>query len=96
MENRLDEFTQNRKRMISRISELHHKGINRLYNLDPSAYENNALNRKPKELLGLVASMVLRCNDCINYQIIQCGDAGWTDQELTDAFNVALVVGGVS
>jgi len=94
MENRLDDFTQNRTRMNSRISELHHLGINRFYNLDQSAYEDNALNRKTKELLGLVASMVLRCNDCIDYHIIQCVDTGWTDQELIDAFNVALVVGG--
>lgn len=79
--------------MNSRISELHHQGINRFYNLDQSTYENNALTGKTKELLGLVASMVLRCNDCIDYQIIQCVDAGWTDQELTDAFNVALVAG---
>jgi AhpD family alkylhydroperoxidase len=92
--NRLDEFSQNRVRMNSRINELHHQGINRFYNLDNSAYKDNALSGKTKELLGLVCSMVLGCNDCIDYHIIQCVDAGWTDAELSDAFNVALVIGG--
>lgn len=92
--NRLDEFQTYRTKMNARISALDHLGIKRFYNLDTNAYHNGALDGKTKELLGLVASMVLRCNDCIDYHIIQCVDAGWTDAELVDAFNVALVVGG--
>jgi AhpD family alkylhydroperoxidase len=80
--------------MNDRIDSLEHLGIKRFFNLDTKAYDDGALDAKTKELLGLVASMVLRCNDCIDYHIIQCVDAGWTDQELYDAFNVALVVGG--
>lgn len=94
MSNRLDEFQSYRSRMNVRISEINHLGIKRFFNLDTNAYHDGALPVKIKELLGLVASMVLRCNDCIDYHVIQCVDAGWTDEELTDAFNIALVVGG--
>jgi len=91
---RLDEFQTYRTRMNDRIAEIDHLGIKRFFNLDTSAYHDGALDGKTKELLGLAASMVLRCNDCIDYHVLQCVDAGWTDEELFDAFNVALVVGG--
>lgn len=94
MSSRLDEFQQYRTRMNERIAEIDHLGIKRFFNLDTSAYNDGALDGKTKELLGLVASMVLRCNDCIDYHILQCVEAGWTDEELYDAFNVALIVGG--
>lgn len=94
MTDRLSEFTALRHRMNERISQIEHLGIKRFFNLDTNAYKDGALMAKTKELLGLVASMVLRCNDCIDYHILQCVDAGWTDEELFDAFNVALVVGG--
>ena len=94
MSDRLDEFEAYRERMNARITELDHLGIKRFFNLDTRAYEDGALDAKTKELLGLVASMVLRCNDCIDYHIIQCVEAGWSDEELYDAFNVALIVGG--
>ena len=92
--NRLDEFQEYRTKMNERITEIDHLGIKRFYNLDSAAYKDGALDGKTKELLGLVASMVLRCNDCIDYHIIQCVDSGWNDEEIIDAFNVALVVGG--
>jgi len=94
MSSRLDEFQSYRTRMNERIAEINHLGINRFFNLDTSAYKDGALSGKTKELLGLVASMVLRCNDCIDYHIVQCVQAGWSDEELLEAFNVALVVGG--
>ena len=94
MTDRLDEFSGYRQRMNARIAEIDHLGIKRFYNLDTNAYKDGALTGKTKELLGLVASMVLRCNDCIDYHILQCIEAGYTDEELYDAFNVALVVGG--
>ncbi len=94
MSSRLDEFESYRSRMNERIAEIDHLGIKRFYNLDSGAYKDAALTGKTKELLGLVASMVLRCNDCIDYHILQCVEAGWSDEELYDAFNVALVVGG--
>jgi AhpD family alkylhydroperoxidase len=91
MTNRLDEFQSYRTRMNDRIAEIDHLGIKRFFNLDTMAYKDGALNAKEKELLGLVASMVLRCNDCIDYHILQCVEAGWKDEELYEAFNVALV-----
>ena len=94
MTNRLQDFEDYREQMNARIAALDHLGIKRFMNLDTKAYEDGALSAKTKELLGLVASMVLRCNDCIDYHIIQCVDAGWSDEELYDAFNVGLVVGG--
>ena len=94
MADRLDEFQRYRTQMNARIADIDHLGIKRFFNLDTSAYKNGALDGKTKELLGLVASMVLRCNDCINYHIVQCVEAGWVDEELYDAFNVALIVGG--
>ncbi|MEO0559386.1 MAG: carboxymuconolactone decarboxylase family protein [Bacteroidota bacterium] len=93
--NRLDAFDAYRSRMNARIlDEGTHLGIKRFFNLDTAAYRDGALDAKTKELLGLVASMVLRCNDCIDYHLEQCTEAGWTEAELEDAMNVALVVGG--
>lgn len=94
MTSRLDEFRAYRSRMNDRIGEIDHLGIKRFFSLDSAAYRNQALDGKTKELLGLVASTVLRCNDCIDYHLDQCVSLGWTDEELYDALNVALVVGG--
>lgn len=94
MANRLDEFRTYRERMNNRIFEIDHLGIKRFFNLDTAAYREGALDDRTKELLGLVASIVLRCNDCIDYHILQCAELGWSDEELYDAFNVALIVGG--
>ena len=94
MANTLDEFRSYRHRMNDRIMESEHLGIKRFFNLDTAAYRDGALDGKTKELLGLAASAVLRCNDCIDYHLDQCVAAGWTDDELYDALNVALVVGG--
>jgi len=94
MISRLADFRAYRKRMNERISEIDHLGIKRFFNLDTAAYRDGVLDAKTKELLGLVASAVLRCNDCIDYHLIQCVEVGWTDEELYDALNVALIVGG--
>lgn len=94
MTDRLDDFEAYRQRMNDRIFEIEHLGIRRFFNLDTAAYRDEALDARTKELLGLVASTVLRCNDCIDYHLLQCTQAGWTDEELYDALNVALVVGG--
>jgi AhpD family alkylhydroperoxidase len=94
MTNRLEDFESYRARMNERIFEIDHLGIKRFFNLDTAAYRDGPLDGRTKELLGLVASTVLRCNDCIDYHILQCIEAGWSDEELYDALNVALVVGG--
>lgn len=92
--NRLDEFRSNRKAMNEKIMDLDHLGVKRFFNLDTNTYRDGALSAKDKELLGLVASAVLRCNDCIDYHLEQCAAAGWTKDEIIDALNVALIVGG--
>lgn len=92
---RLADFEAYRTRMNRRILEdKNHLGIKRFFNLDAAAYRDGALDEATKELLGLVASMVLRCNDCIDYHLMNCVGLGYTDEELDDAMNVALVVGG--
>ena len=76
------------------LDEGTHLGIKRFFNLDSAAYRDGALDARTKELLGLVASLVLRCNDCLDYHLGQCVEAGFTDDEILDALNVGLVVGG--
>lgn len=66
----------------------------RFFRLDGQAYEDGALPGRTKELLGLVASAVLRCDDCVAYHIDQCVRAGVSDEELWEALDVALIVGG--
>lgn len=90
----LEAFRVYRQRMNEKILGSDHLGIRRFFNLDGRAYEDGALDARTKELLGLVASTVLRCNDCIDYHLIQCVEIGLTNAELHDALNVALVVGG--
>ena len=92
--NRLREFRAYRERMNARIGEIDHLGIKRFFSLDSAAYRPGPLDERTKELLGLVASSVLRCNDCIDYHLDRCVEVGWSDDELFDALNVALVIGG--
>jgi AhpD family alkylhydroperoxidase len=66
----------------------------RFFSLDTQTYHDGALPAKTKELLGLAASMVLRCDDCVAYHIDQCVKAGAGDEELWETFDVALIVGG--
>jgi AhpD family alkylhydroperoxidase len=91
---RLDHFRRERERQNARILGADHLGLKRFFNLDSAAYHDGALDARTKELLGLTASMVLRCDDCVDYHLIQCVAAGVTEPELVEAFNVALVVGG--
>ena len=94
MSRELEEFREFREKMNARILESGHRDIRRFFALDTRAYEDGALPGKTKELLGLTASMVLRCDDCITYHVVRCKEEGVTRAEFLDAFNVALVVGG--
>jgi len=94
MDNRLEEFRTRREAANARILDSRHLGIRRFFSLDTQAYKDGALTAKTKELLGLVASCVLRCNDCIDYHLIRCVELGCSDDELHETLNVALVVGG--
>jgi AhpD family alkylhydroperoxidase len=92
--NRVKEFTEFRHRMNERILSQDNQVVRRFFALDNQTYKDGALDLKTKELLGLVASMVLRCDDCISYHIAQCKEAGVNRDEFFEAFSVALVVGG--
>ena len=91
---RLREFTQFRQRMNERILAEDNQVVRRFFALDTQTYKPGALDLKTKELLGLVASMVLRCDDCISYHVAQCKEAGVSREEFFEAFSVGLVVGG--
>jgi AhpD family alkylhydroperoxidase len=80
--------------MNKRILSANNLGIKRFFALDSRAYEKGTLDVKTKELLGLVASTVLRCNDCITYHVIRCVQEGVSDAALFEALNIALIVGG--
>lgn len=90
----LAEFRQFRERMSTRILGENNLVINRFFNLDGRAYEAGALDVKTKELLGLVASLVLRCDDCITYHIARCADEGVTRDEVFETMSIGLMVGG--
>ena len=90
----LPEFQSFRTKMNDAILGAGNLTINRFFALDHRAYEPGALGTKTKELLGMVASLVLRCDDCITYHIIRCAEEGVTDEEFQEAFAVGLVVGG--
>lgn len=91
---RLAEFTAFRQRMNERILSEDNQVVRRFFALDTQTYKAGALDVKTKELLGLVASMVLRCDDCISYHVAQCKEVGVTREEFFETFSVGLVVGG--
>lgn len=90
----LHAFRVERGRKTENLLKEDHRDLKRFFALDQSAYRDGALPGRTKELLGMVASAVLRCNDCIVYHLDRCVEEGWTREELLDALNVALVVGG--
>ncbi|WP_024768829.1 MULTISPECIES: carboxymuconolactone decarboxylase family protein [Aquimarina] len=90
----VDEFNSYREKMNSRILEDNNKIIKRIFNLDTNAYMEGALNVKTKELLGLVASIVLRCDDCVRYHLETCHKEGLTKEEVVESLSIATLVGG--
>ena len=91
---RVEEFTAFRKRMNERILSEDNQVVKRFFALDTQTYRPGALDVKTKEMLGLVASMVLRCDDCISCHVAQCKEAGVQRDEFFEVFSVGLVVGG--
>ncbi len=87
-------FNDYRSKMNERILQEDNLVIKRLFNLDTQTYSDGELPVKTKEMLGLVASMVLRCDDCIKYHLEKCHDAGTTRAEFFEIFSVANIVGG--
>lgn len=91
---RVAEFTAFRQRMNERILAHDNQVVRRFFALDTQTYKDGALDVKTKEMLGLVASLVLRCDDCVSYHVAQCRDVGVTRDEFFEVFSVGLVVGG--
>jgi AhpD family alkylhydroperoxidase len=94
MSNQVKEFNEYCSKMNDLILSKDNLVIKRLYNLDANTYAAGALDVKTKELLGLVASMVLRCDDCIKYHLEKCHEAQVTTEQLYETFAVANIVGG--
>ena len=90
----IDKFKEDRERLNKLILSTKDKHLQRFFALDNSVYGEGVLPVKIKELLGLVASMVLRCNDCISYHVDRCFAEGLTRAEFDEAMGIALVVGG--
>ena len=90
----IEEFQSQREKLQALMMEKSDKTMKRFLNLDTQVYADGALPAKEKELLGLVASLVLRCEDCINYHIVQCHKLGLKEDELVEAMSVGLIVGG--
>lgn len=90
----VQDFNEERERLNKIILEKENKVLNRFFSLDNQTYTDGALPLKTKELLGLVASMVLRCDDCIKYHLGECHKAGVQTEEVYETFSVATVVGG--
>src|SRR5438445_94416 len=93
-DDRVKQFTEFRQRMNERILAEDNQVVRRFFALDTQTYREGALDVKTKELLGLVASLVLRCDDCISYHVAQCRDVGVNRAEFFETFSVGLVVGG--
>lgn len=94
MSNLVKEFNDYRTRMNEVLLSKNNLVIKRLWNLDTNTYEEGALDKKTKEMLGLVASMVLRCDDCIKYHLEKSYQQGVTTEQLYEVFAVANIVGG--
>ena len=90
----LNEFREYREKMNKKILSADNKVMKRIYSIDTLTYMDGALSAKTKEMLGLVSSMVLRCDDCIKYHLEKCYELGVTKEEVFEIFSVANVVGG--
>ena len=94
MSNQVEEFNAYRAKMNEKILAQDNLVLKRLFNLDTNTYEDGALSTQTKEMLGLVASMVLRCDDCIKYHLGKCKEQGVTTTQIYEIFAVANIVGG--
>lgn len=94
MSNQVEEFNAYRSRMNEKLLSDNNKIIKRIFNLDTNAYAAGALDVKTKELLGLVASAVLRCDDCVKYHLETCFKEGTTKEEVMETLGIATLVGG--
>jgi len=94
MNKNVREFNDYREKMNKKLLSSRNLIIKRIFNLDANAYTDGALSAREKELLGLVASMVLRCDDCVKYHLEQCFRHGMTKNQIVEVFAVANLAGG--
>lgn len=94
MNSRVKEFREYRAKMNEKILSQDNLVIKRIYNIDTNTYQDGALSAREKEQMGLVASMVLRCDDCIKYHLEKCFELGLTTAQIMEIFSVANLVGG--
>ncbi|MCF1191205.1 carboxymuconolactone decarboxylase family protein [Mangrovimonas sp. AS39] len=90
----VDDFNSYRSKMNEKILSDNNKIIKRIFNLDTNAFQEGALDVKTKELLGLVASAVLRCDDCVKYHLEKCHEEGLTKPQIVEALSIATLIGG--
>lgn len=90
----IDNFKDERERLNQLLIEKADTNMKRFLNLETHVYQDGAIPKRSKEMLGLIASLVLRCDDCIHYHLIQCHESGITDPELMEALSISVIVGG--
>jgi AhpD family alkylhydroperoxidase len=90
----IEKFQKDRQRLNEIVMKYAGTNVKRVYSIDSQVYREGALPAKTKELLGLVSSLALRCDDCVKYHIIRCHEEGITHDQLEEALAIALVVGG--
>ena len=90
----IEKFIKERETLNELVMKYSGKNIKRFYGLDSAVYREGALPKKTKELLGLVSSLVLRCDDCVKYHIAECNIEGVSDAELEEVLAIGLIVGG--
>lgn len=94
MSNPVEEFNAYRSKMNGKLIADNNKIIKRIFNLDTNAYSAGVLEVKTKELLGLIASTVIRCDDCVKYHLQSCYNHGATKEKVMEALSIATLVGG--
>jgi AhpD family alkylhydroperoxidase len=94
MGEKVDQFNEYRNKMNDRILSVDNKVVKRIFNVDTNAYTEGALSVKNKELMGLVASLVLRCDDCVKYHLLKCHENNVSEEELFEVMGIATLVGG--
>lgn len=92
--NSIDQFKIERDRLNDIVMKYAGLGTKRFFSLDSQVYRKGALSVKVKEMMGLVGSLVLRCDDCIKYHIIRCSEEGVSNEELEELLSIGLVIGG--
>jgi AhpD family alkylhydroperoxidase len=94
MANEVEKFNTYREKMNAKILAENNTVIKRIFNLDTNAFQEGVLNTETKELLGLVASAVLRCDDCVRYHLEKCYEEGLSRAQISEALSIATLVGG--